>query len=186
MRPPPFPCSSRADSHFTHGHHSASEGFLGTEVSLAAIFVLPSFAVAIAFSLRVFLCLLTHRFENTGRGDLQIIGKEAGFVAWSLASGKGFAYPFPGYDAATAWLAPVSRSVVHRFPDSFFECHFGRRVLLPNDEFGLCGVHLLADLWLGKRLYGVRVGLGASWAWVFLPFAILFRWSGPGTRVWPP
>jgi hypothetical protein len=33
---------------------------------------------------------------------------------------------------------------------------------------------LLADLWLGKRLFGLRVGLGASWAWVFLPFAILF------------
>ena len=148
---------------------------LRTEVSLAAIFALPSFAVVIAFCLRVFLCLLTHRFENTGHGDLQIIGREAGFVAWSLASGKGFAYPFPGYDAATAWLAPV-------FPALW---SIGFRIFPSNATSGgvyFCQMMNLAFsaftcwpiFWLGKRLFGLRVGLAASWAWVFLPFAILF------------
>jgi hypothetical protein len=131
---------------------------LRTEVSLAAIFALPSFAVVIAFCLRVFLCLLTHRFENTGHGDLQIIGREAGFVAWSLASGKGFAYPFPGYDAATAWLAPV-------FPALW---SIGFRIFPSNATSGgvyFCQMMNLAFsaftcwpiFWLGKRLLGLGV-----------------------------
>ncbi len=148
---------------------------LRTEVSLAAIFALPSFAVVIAFCLRVFLCLLTHRLEDTGHGDLQIMGREAGFVAWSLVLGKGFAYPFPGYDAPTAWLAPV-------FPALW---SIGFRIFPANANFG--GVYFCQMMnsafsaltcwpifWLGKRIFGLRVGLAAAWAWVFLPFAILF------------
>jgi hypothetical protein len=144
-------------------------------VSFAAILALPSFAVVVAFCVRAFLCVLSHRIKNTGGADLQIIGKEAGYLAWSLASGKGFSNPFPGYDAVTAWLAPV-------FPALW---SFGFRIFPPNaNEGGVYVCQLMNSAfsaftcwpiyWLGKRLFGVRVGVAASWTWVFLPFAILF------------
>jgi Dolichyl-phosphate-mannose-protein mannosyltransferase len=143
--------------------------------SFSAILALPSFAVVVAFCVRVFLCLLSQQIKNTGHADLQIIGKEAGYVAWSLASGRGFSNPFPGYDTVTAWLAPV-------FPALW---SIGFRMFPPNANEGgvyFCQLMNLAFsaftcwpiYWLGKRLFGVSVGVAASRTWVFLPLAILF------------
>src|SRR6202140_983139 len=70
-------------------------------------FASPWIVVAVAFGIRVILCLASHRAESKFHLGLQVIGREAGFIAWSLASGKGFSNPFPGYEAATGWLAPV-------------------------------------------------------------------------------
>jgi 4-amino-4-deoxy-L-arabinose transferase-like glycosyltransferase len=144
-------------------------------VSPAAILASPSCAVVVAFCLRLFLCLLSHRFEDTAHVDLQIIGKEAGFLAWSLASGKGFSHPFLGYDAITAWLAPV-------FPALW---SIGFRIFPPNASLGgLYFCQLMNSAfsaftcwpiyWLGKRLFNAKTGVAASWTWVFFPLAVLF------------
>jgi len=138
------------------------------------IFASSSLAVIVAFCVRVILCLVSHRFDG-GHAEFTIIGKEAGFVAWSLASGKGFSNPFPGYETATAWLAPV-------FPALW---SIGFRIFPPNASLrGVDFCQLMNSAfsaftcwpiyWLGKRVFGVQVGAAASWTWVFLPFAILF------------
>ena len=133
------------------------------------------FAVAVAFGVRVFLCVLSHRAESKLHLGLQVIGREAGFIAWSLASGKGFSNPFPGYETATGWLAPV-------FPALW---SVGFRIFNPNTSNG--GVYFCQVMnsafsaftcwpvyWLGKKLFSSRIGLTASWTWVFMPLAILF------------
>ena len=140
-----------------------------------AILGSPTTAVAAAFCLRAFLLVASHRAEDRLQLGLQVIGKEAGFIAWSLASGKGFSNPFPGYDLPTAWLAPI-------FPALW---SIGFRIFDPNlTDRGVYFGQLLNCAfsaftawpiwWLGRRLFGPRVALGAAWAWVLMPLAILF------------
>ena len=63
-------------------------------------------AALAAFLLRVSLCVLSHRLDSV-HPVRQVVGQEAGYIAWSLHIGKGFSTPFPGYERPTAWLAPV-------------------------------------------------------------------------------
>jgi 4-amino-4-deoxy-L-arabinose transferase-like glycosyltransferase len=145
------------------------------KVSLAAILALPSFTVVVAFCVRVLFCLLSHRFEDTGRGELTAIGKEAGLLALSLATGKGFSNPFPGYDTVTAWLAPgfpALWSIAFRiFPSSpnLGALYFCQMMNSAFSAFTCWPIY-----WLGKRVFSFRVGAAAAWTWVFLPLAILF------------
>jgi hypothetical protein len=130
-------------------------------------------AVLAAFCVRMVFLVVSHHYG--GHGSLQVIGREAGFIAWSLASGKGFANPFPGYEDATAWLAPV-------FPALWA---VGLKIFDPNRGPG--GIYFCQTMnslfsaftcWpiycLGKRLFNSTVGLASAWTWVFLPLAILF------------
>src|SRR6202162_6459378 len=73
---------------------------------MACILRSPTLAVVVAYALRMILLWLSHQKE-AARPVLEVLGLEEGRVAWSLATGKGFFGPFPGYEAVTAWLAPV-------------------------------------------------------------------------------
>lgn len=149
--------------------------FERAKTSFVTVLAWPTFAVVMAFCLRVFLCVLSHRADNSAHINLQIMGKEAGFIASSLASGNGFANPFPGYSATTAWLAPI-------FP-TLWSIAF--RIFPPNAGPG--GVYLCQLMnsafsaftcwpiyWLGRRLFNATTGTAAAWTWVLLPLAILF------------
>src|SRR5580693_5200479 len=77
-----------------------------TSRGLASALRSSTLAVVVAYALRMALFWLSHHKEAT-HPVLQVLGLEEGRVAWSLATGKGFFGPFPGYETATAWLAPV-------------------------------------------------------------------------------
>ena len=139
-----------------------------------AVFVFrsPALAVAAALALRFVLLSLTHSNGDV-RPKFQVVGLEAANLAWSLATGKGFSGPFPGYDLTTAWLAPVypflwsiGFRIVHLDPPSriligqVLNCFFSAATCWP----------IFA---IGKRLFGEKIGLASAWAWVFLPYAIL-------------
>ena len=131
--------------------------------------------VGAALLVRILLLLASHLAQRIWHVDLQVIGQEAGFIAWALASGKGFANPFPHYEGATAWLAPV-------FPSLWA---VGLKVFDPrNGERGIYFAQAMncifssatcaPILWLGRRLFGDRVGRAAAWCWALFPLAILF------------
>jgi 4-amino-4-deoxy-L-arabinose transferase-like glycosyltransferase len=138
----------------------------------ASILPSPALAVAAALALRFILLSLTHSNGDV-RPKFQVVGLEAANLAWSLATGKGFSGPFPGYELTTAWLAPVypflwsiGFRIVHLDPPS--------RILIGqvlNCAFSA------ATCWpifaIGKKLFGEKIGLASAWAWVFLPYAIL-------------
>jgi len=129
-------------------------------------------AAAAALVLRLTLLWLTHSNGNV-RPKFQVAGGEAANIAWSLATGKGFFGPFPGYELATAWLAPVypflwsvGFRIVHLNPSN--------RILIGQI---LNCIFSAATCWpiyaIGKKLLGERMGLASAWVWVFLPYAIL-------------
>jgi dolichyl-phosphate-mannose-protein mannosyltransferase len=139
---------------------------------LASILRSPTLAVVAAYTLRMFLLWLSHQ-KNGVHPGFQALGLEEGRVAWSLATGKGFSGPFPGYETVTAWLAPV-------YPFLWAICfklsHLNSEALILLGQTMNCAFSA-ATCWpiffIGKKLFGEKVGLASAWVWVFLPYAIL-------------
>ena len=58
--------------------------------------------------------VVAHESEGSAHPKFQVMGLEEGRVAWSLATGKGFFGPFPGYEADDSVARPgLSRSCGH-------------------------------------------------------------------------
>ena len=139
---------------------------------LVCILRSSTLAVVVAYSLRMILLWLSHEKEAV-HPMLQVLGLEEGRVAWSLATGKGFFGPFPGYETVTAWLAPV-------YPFLWAICiklwHLNSEALILLSQTMNCAFSA-ATCWpifaIGKKLFGEKVGLASAWAWVFFPYAIL-------------
>src|ERR1700688_3409532 len=140
--------------------------------TLASTLRSPALAVVAAFMLRMALLWLTNRDEDAHL-SFQVLGLESGRVAWSLATGRGFFGPFPGYETATAWLAPV-------YPFLWSLCF---RLVRLNASVGIllgqtmnCAFSA-ATCWpiyaIAKKVFGEAIGLASAWLWVVLPYAIL-------------
>jgi hypothetical protein len=108
--------------------------------------------------------------------------QEAGSIAHSLATGKGFSSPFRNDTGPTAWLPPV-----YPFLLSLIFRVFGP-VSIPSLNAAvlfniLCSTATCVPIFFaGKRLSGPSAGLSiaatAAWIWALLPAAILlpFEW----------
>jgi len=137
-------------------------------------FVLRSatLAAAAALVVRLILLWLTHSNANA-RPKFQVAGGEAANIALSLATGKGFFGPFPGYELATAWLAPVY-PFLWSLGFRIFNLNPSSRILIGQI---LNCIFSAATCWpihaIGKKLFGEKMGLASAWVWVFLPYAIL-------------
>jgi 4-amino-4-deoxy-L-arabinose transferase-like glycosyltransferase len=132
----------------------------------------PKLAVVAALALRI--ALLWASYHAVGATwKFHALGLEEGRVAWSLANGKGFFGPFPGYETPTAWLAPV-------YPFLWAIC-IKLSQLNPALEI-LLGQILncllsAATCWpiysIGKKIFGGEAGLTSAWLWAILPHSIL-------------
>src|SRR5262245_61812073 len=131
--------------------------------------------VLAALIARILLLVASHVAQRKWHVDLQVIGQEAGFVAWALASGKGFANPFPNYESATAWLAPVFPSL-WAVGLKIFDPRYGEKGVYFAQVLNclFSSATCVPILWLGHRLFGERTGKIAAWCWAFFPLAILF------------
>jgi Dolichyl-phosphate-mannose-protein mannosyltransferase len=144
-----------------------------TSARLWTILRSPTTAVAVAYALRMGLLCIAQRRE-AAHPEFKVMGLEEGMVALSLATGKGFFGPFPGYAALTAWLAPVYPflwAAVFKFSHLNSEAALFLLGQTMNCAFAA------ATCWpifsIAKRLFGEKVGRSAAWSWVFLPYAIL-------------
>src|SRR6202166_656286 len=139
---------------------------------VSSILYSPTLAVVAAYALRMLLMWLSH-YKESEHSMLPVTGLEAGMVALSLATGKGFFGPFPGYAAPTAWLAP-GYPAMWALAIRLTHIYSGTTVILAQT---LNCAFSAATCWpifsIGKKLFGEKVGLASSWVWVFLPYAIL-------------
>ena len=153
----------------------AAKPMEGSERGRASTRLHPAtYAVIVAFCLRAVLLVASQHANDRHTLALPTVGSEAQFIAWSLASGKGFAHPFTGYDMPTAWLAPVYPAILSLgfriFPMNITDggVYVGQFMNAAFSAFTCWPIW-----WLGVRLGGQRMGLAAAWAWVVMPFAIL-------------
>src|SRR3977135_4729896 len=80
---------------------------LRTDRRVASALRSPALAVVAAYALRMVLLWLAHHNEAPVTPRFATFGLENNLVAMSLAAGKGFFGPYPGYDAVTAVIAPI-------------------------------------------------------------------------------
>ncbi len=145
-----------------------------TNRTLASIVRSPALAVVAAYLLRMLLFWLSHHHEDYIHPKYETVGMENNLVALSLATGKGFFGPYPGYEAITAVIAPVypflsaiGYKIFHL--DSFAGVIFCQTM---NSAFSA------ATCWpihaIGKKVFGEKIGLASAWLWVVLPYAVLY------------
>ena len=144
-----------------------------TKRIVSSILKSPHFAVAIAFAVRIVLLWLSHYHEDRSNPRFETVGLEARLLAFSLAHGKGFFGPYPGYQAITACVAPVYPFLWALGIKAFHLGDFGATVLAQ----AMNCVFSAATCWpifaIGKRLFSEKVGLASAWLWGFLPYAVL-------------
>lgn len=144
-----------------------------TKRIVASVIHSPNLAVAVAFTLRIILLWLSHHHEDPNRPRFEAFGLEELLVALSLAHGKGFSGPYPGYTAFTACLAPV-------YP---FLWSIGIRLLNLSPSGAMVLAQAMNSVFsaatcrpifaIGKRVFGEKLGLASAWLWAFLPYAVL-------------
>jgi 4-amino-4-deoxy-L-arabinose transferase-like glycosyltransferase len=103
---------------------------------------------------------------------------ETGHIAYSLATGKGFASPFQRDTGPTAWLAPVYPLVlagIFKVFGVYTRASFFLAIFL-NIVFS--SATCLPILYAGKRTAGLGAGSTGAWLWALFPNAILipFGW----------
>jgi hypothetical protein len=103
---------------------------------------------------------------------------ETGHIAYSLATGKGFASPFQRDSGPTAWLAPVYPLIVagiFKLFGVYTRAAFFAAVFL-NIVFS--SATCVPIFHVGKRIAGLAVGALGAWLWALFPNAILipFEW----------
>lgn len=103
---------------------------------------------------------------------------ETGHIAYSLASGKGFASPFQRDSGPTAWLTPVYPSLLAAI-FKLFGIYTLRSLfvaVLLNILFsaGAC----VPIFFAGRRIAGLGVASAAAWLWALFPNAVIipFEW----------
>lgn len=109
-------------------------------------------------------------------GDALVIRfqQESGFIAASLASGKGFSSPMGRETGPTAWLPPVYPLLLSGVFRIFgietarsFLAAVGMNILF---SAGAC----LPIFYAGKRVAGLPAASAAAWFWALLPTAVTF------------
>src|SRR5712692_7961829 len=75
--------------------------------TVASVLRSPALAVGVAYALRMALLWFSHHNEDPVHPRFETVGMENDLVAISLATGKGFFGPYPGYAAITAVNAPL-------------------------------------------------------------------------------
>lgn len=103
---------------------------------------------------------------------------ETGHIAYSLATGKGFASPFQRDSGPTAWLTPIYPLLVAGISKIFgvyTRASFFAAVFL-NIIFS--STTCVPIFYAGKRVTSLAAGAGAAWLWALFPNAILipFEW----------
>ena len=107
-------------------------------------------------------------------------GWETGRVAHSLASGLGFASPWPGTIGSTATVAPIYPLMlagIFRVLGSFTAAS-ALAILALNSLFSALTVFPLRRI--AAKVFGASTARWAGWTWVLYPFATYFA----ATRVW--
>jgi hypothetical protein len=103
---------------------------------------------------------------------------ETGHIAYSIATGKGFASPFQRDTGPTAWLAPVYPCLLAGvfklfgvFTIRSFTAAFTLNVLF---SAAAC----IPIFYTGKRIAGLGVAATAAWFWALFPNAVIipFEW----------
>jgi hypothetical protein len=135
----------------------------------------PGLIAIVAFALRMgFLVHVRETGMNPVREDLPF-GYELGAVAASIASGHGFSSPLRWFATGpTAWFGPIYPYLTAGVFKLFGIYTYTSYMILVTFNIALSALTCIPIFLAGKRTFGLAVGAGAAWAWIFLPTAVLY------------
>ena len=132
----------------------------------------------VAFGVR-----LAFAWNQTDKIPRQFVGivpfqTETGHIAYSLATGKGFASPFQRDSGPTAWLTPIYPLIIaglFKIFGAYTRAAFFAAVFL-NIVFS--AATCVPIFYAGRRVLGIGVASGAGWLWALFPNAVIipFEW----------
>ena len=145
-----------------------------------AVLRLVAKPIATAFAIRLMIIpfLYTDRLDPW-HGHWRFAW-EMGMVARSLATGKGFASPFPPSTGPTAWFPPVYPAVMAAVFNIFgvFTAASAIALLALNS---VCSALTCVPIFLiARKTIGERQARWAAWMWAFFPYAIYLS----AARIW--
>jgi hypothetical protein len=122
-------------------------------------------------------------WNQTTKMPREIVGAvsfrtETGHIAYSLATGKGFASPFQRDSGPTAWLTPVYPLLIagiFKVFGIYTRASFFAAISLNI----VCSVATCVPIfYAGKRVANLGVASGAAWLWALFPNAVIipFEW----------
>lgn len=97
---------------------------------------------------------------------------EMGMVARSLATGKGFASPFPPDTGPTAWLSPLYPALMAAIFHLFGLFSRASAIALLSLNCLLSALTCLPVYYIARRAVGDKQARCAVWIWAFFPYAI--------------
>jgi hypothetical protein len=151
-----------------------------TQTSSKRLLTSPLVIAAIALALRLAVLYVSwHRAspaEATGP-----YGFETGWIAASIAAGKGFSSPLPSLETGpTAWLSPIFPYIVAGIFKVWGTFSFKSHVAIQTLDCLLSALTILPIYATAKRTFSAGVAILSSWLWVILPSA----WHAPIADIW--
>jgi len=108
-------------------------------------------------------------------------GFETGWIAASIAAGKGFSSPLPSLETGpTAWLSPIFPYIVAGIFKVWGIFSFKSHVAIQTLNCVFSALTILPIYATAKRTFGAGVAVLSSWLWVILPSA----WHVPIADIW--
>lgn len=102
---------------------------------------------------------------------------ESGNIAYSLASGHGFASPFRVDTGPTAWMTPLYPLLLSGIMRLFGIYTFQSWVAAVLMNICFSTLACIPVYYTGKRIEGTGLGAGAAWLWAIFPNAILLSFQ---------
>src|SRR5258708_1344378 len=131
--------------------------------TLASVLRSPALAVVVAYALRMALLWFSHHNEDLANPRFETVGMENDLVAMSLASGKGYFGPYPGYNAITAVIAPVYPFLSAIGYKLFHLDAFGAVLFCQTMNSAFSAATCWPIYAVGKKIFNERVGLTSAW-----------------------
>jgi 4-amino-4-deoxy-L-arabinose transferase-like glycosyltransferase len=102
-------------------------------------------------------------------------GYELGQVARSIAAGEGFSSPLRMvHTGATVWFTPIYPYLVAGIFKLWGIYSDKSHIIIETLNCATSALTVIPIYAIGKRTFGRRVSVAASWIWVFLPTALYF------------
>jgi Dolichyl-phosphate-mannose-protein mannosyltransferase len=131
------------------------------------------FIVAVALLLRLaFAWQYSTRYSHHALGILPFLF-ESGNIAYSIATGHGFASPFRVPTGPTAWTTPVYPFLLAGIFRLFGTYTFNAFVVAVGLNILLVSLACVPLYYAARKVGGIKVAAGAAWLWAIFPNAIL-------------
>lgn len=135
----------------------------------------PAFITLFAFAARMWILSYFWHIEKIHPKAFIPYGYELGRVARAIAAGEGFSSPLRMVDSGpTAWFTPIYPYIAAGIFKIWGIFSDESRLIIETMNCAFAALTVIPIFEIAQRTFRKNVAVGAAWAWVFLPTAMIF------------